>query len=124
MAPGMESSPTKGTGASSSGGGAPGGSRASGALPLRERIALENDMRRAASVAAPLLSAPPFAAIMQWFRMWAGTVSRLEDELGTDVHLPDGEHRVLLVEAANSGDAEGCEALLRGMLQVPLPARL
>lgn len=75
-----------------------------------------------------MLTLPPFhmpprpetyRAVLEWFSEWAVSRERLEEELGTDIHLEEGIHRLLLQEALQEEDAEVCLDLLT-ILQVRL----
>lgn len=95
--------------------------RSATALPLAERVLLEKEMRRAATLAAPLLSGPPMRSVLDWFNEWGWCRKRLEQELGTDVHMEGGGHQLLLQDALEHADPWACHDLLREILLVKLP---
>ncbi|GAX82881.1 hypothetical protein CEUSTIGMA_g10307.t1 [Chlamydomonas eustigma] len=90
-------------------------------LPVPDRVKLEKDLRKAATIASPLLTSTPFRAVLDWFNEWSTSFEKLELELGTDVHVAGGGHRQLLNNAIEHGDPQACLDLLSEILKMRLP---
>ena len=60
--------------------------------------------------------------MLDWFNEWATSYEKLEQELGTDIHVDGGGHRVLLLDAISSADPQSCLDILSDILQMRLPA--